>query len=64
MMRMDFPVSTKSLMMSMVPNTARPMRQVNPTILPVRLRMALIRWRVRSMPARLSSPNSPMCSTT
>ena len=64
MIRIDFPVSTKSLMISMVPKTARPIRQVSPTILPFRLRMALIRWSVRSMPARLSSPNVPMCSTT
>ena len=34
------------------------MRQVSPTILPFRLRIALMRWSVRSMPARLSSPNS------
>ena len=64
MIRIDFPVSTKSLMISIVPNTARPIRQVSPTILPLRLRIALIRWSVRSMPARLSSPNVPMCSTT
>ena len=64
MIRIDFPVSTKSVMISIVPYTARPMRQVSPTILPLRLRMALMRWSVRSMPARLSSPNEPMCSTT
>src|SRR3954464_8808514 len=40
------------------------MRQVRPTILPLRLRMALMRWSVRSIPARLSSPNEPMWSTT
>src|ERR671923_185682 len=40
------------------------MRQVRPTILPLRLRIAEIRWSVRSMPARLSSPNVPMWSTT
>ena len=33
------------------------MRQVSPTILPLRLRIAEMRWSVRSMPARLSSPN-------
>jgi hypothetical protein len=64
MIRIDFPVSTKSLMISIVPNTARPIRHVSPTILPFRFRIALIRWSVRSMPARLSSPNEPMCSTT
>ena len=62
--RIDFPVSTMSRMMSMVPKTARPMRQVRPTILPLRLRMAVMRWSVRSMPARLSSPKVPMWSTT
>src|SRR5438128_1427772 len=40
------------------------MRQVKPTTFPLRLRRALIRWSVRSIPARLSSPNSPMRSTT
>ena len=40
----------------MVPNTARPMRQVRPTTLPARLRMAEMRCSVRSIPARLSSP--------
>ena len=64
MIRIDFPVSTKSEMISIVPYTARPIRQVSPTILPLRLRMALMRWSVRSMPARLSSPNDPMWSTT
>ena len=47
-------------MISMVPKTARPTRQVRPTILPLRLRMAVMRCSVRSMPARLSSPNEPM----
>ena len=52
--KMELPVSTKSRIMVMVPYTARPMRQVKPIISPWRLRMALIRWRVRSIPARLS----------
>ena len=43
----------------MVPNTARPTRQVSPTTLPRRLRMAAIRCSVRSIPARLSRSNSP-----
>src|SRR6476469_351057 len=64
MIRIDFPVSTKSLMISIVPYTARPIRHVSPTIFPFRFRIALIRCRVRSIPARLSSPNDPMCSTT
>ena len=51
-------------MISIVPNTARPMRQVRPTIFPFRLRIAEMRCSVRSMPARLSSPNVPMWSTT
>ena len=63
-MRIDFPVSTRSSMISIVPKTARPMRQVSPTILPFRLRIAEMRCSVRSMPARLSSPNVPMWSTT
>ncbi len=64
MIRIDFPVSMKSAMISIVPYTARPMRSVSPTTFPFRLRIALIRWSVRSMPARLSSPNVPMWSTT
>ncbi len=43
MMRIDFPVPTKSLMISIVPYTARPIRHVSPTIFPVRLRIALMR---------------------
>ncbi len=43
---MLWPPSTMSRMMSIVPKTARPMRQVRPTTFPARLRMALIRWRV------------------
>ena len=58
------PLSTMSRMMSMVPKTARPTRQVSPTTLPARFRMAEMRCRVRSMPARLSPPKSPMCSMT
>mmetsp|Transcript_26830 Transcript_26830/g.86145 ORF Transcript_26830/g.86145 Transcript_26830/m.86145 type:complete len:401 (-) Transcript_26830:30-1232(-) len=48
-----------SRIISMWPMTARPTRQVRPTTLPLRLRMALIRCRVPVMPARLSMPNSP-----
>ena len=40
MIRTLFPDSTRSLMISIVPNTARPMRAVRPTILPLRLRIA------------------------
>ncbi len=64
MMRIDWPDSTRSSMISMVPKTALPTRQVRPTTLRLRLRMALIRCSVRSMPARLSSPKEPTWSTT
>ena len=40
MIRIDFPVSMKSAMISIVPYTARPIRQVSPTTLPFRLRIA------------------------
>ena len=51
-------------MMRIVPNTARPTRQVRPTMRPLRLRMQEMRCSVRSMPARLSLVNSPMRATT
>ena len=38
--------------------------QVRPTTLPARLRIAEMRWSVRSMPARLSPPNWPMREIT
>ena len=59
-MRIDLPLSTKSRIMLIVPKTARPTRQVSPITSPRRLRMALIRWSVRSIPARLSPPKSPI----
>ena len=62
--RMLLPDSTMSRMIVIVPNTARPTRQVMPTIRPSRLRMAEMRCSVRSMPARLSSPKAPMRWTT
>ena len=62
--RMLFPLITRSSMMRIVPYTARPMRQVSPTTFPRRLRMAEMRCSVRSMPARLSSPNSPTRAMT
>ena len=49
---------------STVPKTARPTRRVKPMMAPFRLRMAEMRCSVRAMPARLSSPKSPMRSTT
>ena len=54
----DCPPSSRSRTMATVPNTARPTRQVRPTTSPRRLRIALMRCRVRSMPARLSAPNA------
>ncbi len=58
------PLSTRSWMMSIVPYTARPTRQVMPTISPRRLRMAEMRCSVRSMPARLSASKAPTPATT
>ena len=48
--KIDWPVSTKSRIMPIVPNTARPTLNVKPIISPLRLRRALIRCRVCSMP--------------
>src|SRR5512132_2572894 len=62
--KMLFPDSTMSRMISTVPYTARPTRSVRPTTFPARLRSALMRWSVRSIPARLSPPNCPMCEMT
>ena len=58
------PVLMRSSMTWIVPNTARPTRHVSPTMRPRRLRMHEMRCSVRSMPARLSSPNSSMRATT
>ena len=44
------------------PEIARPTRQVSPTTRPARLRMQEMRWRVLSIPARLSPPKSPTCA--
>ena len=57
--RMDFPLLARSAISAALPGTARPTRQVSPTMPPSRLRRQLMRCSVRSMPARLSSPNSP-----
>ncbi len=54
------PVSTRSWMILAVPITARPTRQVKPTILPSRFLMAEMRCSVRVSPARLSPLNEPM----
>ncbi len=58
---MDLPLLARSAMSAALPVTARPTRQVSPTMPPSRLRRQLMRCSVRSMPARLSSPNSPTC---
>jgi len=62
--RMFCPDSMRSAIMSTMPKTARPTLQVRPTMSPWRLRIAEMRWRVRSMPALLSVVNSPMRATT
>src|SRR5690242_20048025 len=62
--RIERPCSTTSRISATVPWMARPTRQVRPTTWPRRLRMALMRCSVRSMPARLSSPNAPIRPTT
>ena len=61
---MLWPLTTMSRMISPVPVTARPTRIVRPTMRPERLRIAETRWSVRSMPARLSSPNWPTLFAT
>ena len=61
--RMFLPEKAKSSIILMVPKTARPTRQVIPMTWPFRLRIAEMRCSVRSMPARLSSPNSPRRDT-
>ena len=53
------PSVIRSRTMSTVPETALPTRQVSPTTSPVRLRMAEMRCKVRSIPARLSVPKWP-----
>lgn len=58
---MDFPTIAKSAASEALPVTARPTLHVNPTIVPSRFRMQLMRWSVRSKPARLSSPKLPTC---
>ena len=62
--RMLLPVWTRSSIIFIVPKTARPTRQVSPTMRRLRLRIAEMRCRVRSIPARLSSPKLPIRETT
>jgi hypothetical protein len=56
---MEEPLQMRSRTSSALPVIARPTRQVRPTTLPERLRIALMRCSVASMPARLSPPKSP-----
>lgn len=63
MKRMERPEAMRSAAMLALPGTARPARQVSPMMRPSRLRMQEMRCSVRSMPARLSSPNAPSCNT-
>ena len=53
-----------SAAMAALPRTARPARQVRPTMRPSRLRIHDMRCSVRFMPALLSSPNSPSCTAS
>ena len=55
-------MTIRSSITRIVPYTARPTLSVSPMTFPARLRMADTRWRVRSTPARLSSPKLPMRS--
>ena len=55
--KIDFSESNKSRITEIVPNTARPTRQVNPLIKNCRFRIQLIRCNVRSIPARFSLLN-------
>ncbi len=62
--KMLSPELIKSAIISIVPYTALPTRQVRPTISPRLLRIAEIRCSVRSRPARLSASKLPMRSVT
>ena len=64
MIRIERPASMWSRRISIVPKTERPTRQVRPTTRSDRLRIAEMRWSVRSMPARLSPPKLPMREIT
>lgn len=63
MTKMEPPPSTKSRMISALPETERPTRQVRPIICILRFRIALIRCKDLSMPDRLSSEKSPTYTT-
>ena len=64
MIRIDFPDSMWSRRISIVPKTERPTRQVRPTTRSARFLIAEMRCSVRSIPARLSPPKSPMREIT
>lgn len=57
--KMEPPPSIKSRMISALPETARPTRQVRPMICILRFRIALIRCKELLIPDRLSSEKSP-----
>lgn len=55
------PLTTRSRIISALPEIARPTRQVRPIICALRFLMALIRCNEWLIPDRLSSENSPTC---
>ena len=57
--KMEPPPSIKSLIISALPETARPTRQVRPMICILRFRIALMRCKELLIPDRLSSEKSP-----
>ncbi len=59
MKRIERPEAMRSAAMLALPGMDLPARQVSPMMRPSRLRMQEIRCSVRSIPARLSSPNAP-----
>lgn len=63
MKRIDRPEAMRSAAMMALPGMALPARQVSPMMRPSRLRMQEMRCSVRSIPARLSSPNAPSCNS-
>lgn len=61
MTKIEPPPSTKSRMISALPDTALPTRQVRPMICSLRFRIALMRCNELFIPERLSSENSLTC---
>ena len=58
------PLTTRSRIISALPDIARPTRQVRPIICDFRFRIALIRCNEWLIPDRLSSEKSPTCEQT